>query len=226
MYTKLKRIILDRLPSNYREKLRELKIKFLKLTRKDLEYFYDERFATNERRRNKKWNSYLCELVMNKYSPKSIVDFGCGTGDILEPFEKIGIEVLGIDGSKANQRHTRIKSESFLLFDLRNRCKLEKRYDLCFCIEVAEHLEEKYSDILLENLVSSSSVILFTAAVPGQEGVDHCNLKPHKWWIEKFQKIGFELDNGDTSWLRSELTKNPEIPKWFIKNWHIFKGKN
>lgn len=220
----LKSFILPRLPGKSTQVLRQMKIKILRVTKRDLDYFYDERFATGPFR-EKKWAPYFYNLILNKFHPSSVVDFGCGTGDILESFEKNGMEILGIDGSKACKKYCRIRSDRFLLYDLRNRLHLEKKYDLCLCIEVAEHIEEKYSDALISNLSSSSCLIIFTAAGLRQPGVDHCNLKPHQWWIEKFKKFGFVLDKESTEWLREELRGNPDIEKSLVKNWHIFKTR-
>jgi len=222
----LKARILASLPAPFRKQLQQLKthlkVKLLRIARQDIDYFYDEGFATSPFR-NKSWTPYFCDLILSRFSPQSIIDFGCGTGDILKPFEAKGLDVLGIDGSQANQTHCQLATGNFWLRDLRDKIHLDRQYDLCICVEVAEHIEEKYSDTLIQNLATASALIIFTAAPPGQdEGIDHCNLKPPQWWIDKFEKIGFGFDRASTSWLKAELSQNAAVQPWYIENLHIF----
>jgi len=204
-----------------REFIKKIVFKFLRFTRIDVNYFYNENFATTELR-DKRWVKDFCGLVLEIFHPKSLIDFGCGTGDILKPFEEKGIEVRGIDASLANKRHAKIKPENFQTYDLRNRYKALKRYDLCFCFEMVEHLQEKYSDILIGNLTGASQVVLFTAAID-PEGVDHVNLKPSSWWIEKFKKFGFEFDRQLTLLMKERMKTISGIHSWYIENLLIFK---
>ena len=224
----LKTLISSTLPKPFRDRLRQLKtqlnVKLLRLAKKDIDYFYDEGFATSPFR-NKSWTPYFCDLILSRFKPQSIVDFGCGTGDILKPFEAKGLDVLGLDGSQANQRHCQLSPENFSLRDLRDKIQLDQKYSLCICVEVAEHIEEKYSNTLIANLAAASDRIIFTAALPGQdEGIDHCNLKPHQWWIDRFEAIGFRLDREASEWLQGELSKNPAVQPWYIENLHIFSN--
>jgi hypothetical protein len=88
---------------------------------------------------------------------------------------------------------------------------------------VAEHIDEKYSDILLASLTGSSSVIIFTAAPPGQPGKNHINLKPYYWWIEKFKKFGFEVAEKLTNYLKNEMKNIKGMQEYYFNNLYIFK---
>jgi 2-polyprenyl-3-methyl-5-hydroxy-6-metoxy-1,4-benzoquinol methylase len=214
--------IKKKLPPSCARLLKTILIKFLLITKKDLNYFYNEDFATTPLR-NKAWAEDFCGVILKTFNPKSVIDFGCATGDLLYPFEKKGVEILGIDGSRANYNHCKINKDNFFLFDIRNTYKSKKKYDLCFCLEVAEHIEEKYSDVLINNLIQSSSRIVFSAEPTGQEGVNHINLKPYAWWIKKFEAANFKLDKSLTEYLKQEMTKIPGIYAWYIKNLLIFR---
>lgn len=212
------------IPAGHRESVKRFAIKVLRFTKQDLDYFYDDSFVRGDLS-GKAWAEDFCALVMKMFEPKSIVDFGCGTGDVLAAFENKGLVVLGIDGSKACRRHSRLSDKNFLLFDIRNKYSSDTKYDLCFCLEVAEHIEERYSDILVENLTLSSPVVLFSAAPPGQGGSDHCNLKPYGYWIEKFNKHGFELDRQKTEDLKAEMRNMRGVQEYYIDNLHVFFKK-
>jgi SAM-dependent methyltransferase len=213
----------EKIPPRCLEVLKTLLVKILLLTRKDIAYFYGDDFATTPLR-NKTWAGNFCELMLKTFDLRSVIDFGCGTGDLLYPFEEKGIEVLGIDASKANRDHCKINEGNFFLFDIRNAYKAKKKYDLCLCLEVAEHIEEKYSGVLITSLAQSSSTIVFTAAPPGQEGLNHVNLKTHDWWIRKFEGVGFNFDRPLTEQLKQEMTKIPGIRDWYIKNLLVFRS--
>ncbi len=151
--------------------------------------------------------------------------YGCGTGDLLAPFEKRGLAVLGIDGSKVSQKYSAIRN--LVVFDLRKKYEPESKYDLCICLEVAEHIEQRYSNVLVGNLISSSpDNIIFSAAPPGQGGRDHANLKPYEWWIQKFNKHGFEFREQLTERFKREMKKFPSIQRYYVDNLLIFgKGQ-
>ena len=50
------------------------------------------------------------------------------------------------------------------------------RVDIVSCFEVAEHLPQRYASAMVHLLVAQRpSVIFFSAATPGQEGIHHVN---------------------------------------------------
>ena len=194
----------------------------LRIFRMDLDYIYTDSFAASPEY-HKKWAQGFFEVIEKFFNPKTVIDFGCGSGDLLAPFEKKGVEVLGIDGSAANRDHSEISVNNFQLFDIRNAYRPKKRYDLCICLEVAEHIAEKYSDVLINNLTGSSSAILFSAAPPGQEGTEHINLKPSKWWIDKFKISGFRFESHLTTRLKEEMININGVQDYYINNLLVFK---
>jgi len=53
------------------------------------------------------------------------------------------------------------------------------KFDLCLCLEVAEHINGRYSDALVDTLVGSSFTILFTAAPVGQAAWEITSTNSH-----------------------------------------------
>jgi hypothetical protein len=70
--------------------------------------------------------------------------------------------------------------------------ELGQHFDLCCCVEVAEHLREGAAPALVDGLVRLSDTVVFTAAAPGQSGVAHLNLRPKEYWQALFERRGFE----------------------------------
>src|SRR5262249_48198784 len=67
------------------------------------------------------------------------------------------------------------------------------RYDIAISLDVAEHLPEKVADRYVGLLCGLSSIVIFSAATPGQGGTDHVNEQPHSYWIEKFSACGYRV---------------------------------
>lgn len=197
----------------------------LRPLKRELDYVYNEEFASTPYC-NKVWADDFCGLIMRTFKPASIIDIGCGTADILAPFEKRGVDVLGIDGSRVCRRHSRIKQDNFLLFDLRKPYQAGRKFDLCLCMEVAEHIEDRYSDTLIRTVAGLSGTIIFTAAPPGQAGPDHINLKPYGYWIEKFKRRGFALNEKLAGDLKNGMKSIAGLHPWYFDNLMVFTASS
>ncbi|MFM6371825.1 MAG: class I SAM-dependent methyltransferase, partial [Dolichospermum sp.] len=105
---------------------------------------------------------YLLDIL--KTTPTNVVDVGCGLAQWLRVLKEYGVtEVLGIDGSHVPYDRLNIPIEQFKTIDLRNLSYdfIGKKFDLLLCLEVAEHLEEKYAHQFIKTLTKLSDVILF-----------------------------------------------------------------
>jgi cyclopropane fatty-acyl-phospholipid synthase-like methyltransferase len=191
-----------------------------------VQYYHNEREAVAfEQEYGVK--SLMADVILSEFRPSSIIDIGCGIADILSVAEKRGIEVLGLDASRAYQKHSKISPNKFILCDLRKKYVAARKFDLCLCLEVAEHIDRKYSDTLLDTVTSASSTIVFTAAPVGQGGMgDHVNEQPYEWWIDKMKFRRYELDIDYTDRMKRSLSAIPDLPKHYAKNLMIFRNKN
>lgn len=148
----------------------------------------------------------VCDAVNRTFIFKSIIDIGCATGDFLEEFEKRGKIIAGIEGSDNARRFLRVDPAKIYNVDLRyGLSPLGMRFDLVISLEVAEHIEEKYSDNYISTLKQFSDNILITAAPPGQKGLHHVNCQPAKYWIDRFSGNGFEFNKEKTRKFKKEL---------------------
>ena len=131
------------------------------------------------------------------------------------------IEILGIDGDYVHRDRLKIPAKNFLAADLRAPIFLEKRFDLAISTEVAEHLEEEQEEVYLENITKTSDQILFTAAVPGQMGVNHINEQWQSYWIKKFRERGYYCDYS----IRDYFWNDKRINSWRRQNILYFSKK-
>ena len=153
---------------------------------------------------------------MQLFRPSSVVDFGCGLGNFVQAFKKLGAEVRGLDGEWAKQHPLfKITNESeFQLADLELPVVVSKKYDIALCLEVAEHLSPSSADGLVNSLAKASDRIVFSAAIPGQGGIHHVNEQWPQYWKKKFQSIGFEINDA----IRDVLWNNENISWWYRQN--------
>jgi SAM-dependent methyltransferase len=147
----------------------------------------------------------LTEL-RRRYPFDSVVDFGCGSYAWLNVASELGATVtVGIDSTGV---HPDIQA------DLTEPLDLEQRFDLALCLEVGEHLPEHAAQNLVDNLVEASDLILFSAAIPGQPGVNHISLHWQSWWAALFQAEGYGV-SGD---IRAAFWDDPEVNDFYREN--------
>lgn len=139
---------------------------------------------------------------------KNVVDFGCGRGDWLKVAQELGARsVLGLDTYALDASDLPIPT---LRVDLTKPLILEEKYDIAICLEVGEHLEAEYAAVLVESLVKSAPIVLFSAAVPGQGGVHHVNEQPPGYWHSIFHSHAYRCYD-----FRKEIWNIPEIEPWY-----------
>jgi SAM-dependent methyltransferase len=118
----------------------------------------------------------------------TVVDVGCGGGGLLRCFKEDGAEVYGLDGPwvDLNLLEINLTKNEFLIVDLESDITLNKKFDLCTCIEVAEHLSEGRALEFIKNLTELSDFVLFSAATKYQGGENHLNEQCHEYWEKLF----------------------------------------
>jgi SAM-dependent methyltransferase len=140
--------------------------------------------------------------------PTSVVDVGCGPGHLIEALHRHNIRILGLDYSAAAKAQVERKGLPFQAFDLTRPGVLPgSPWDLAVCCEVAEHLDARHASVLVENLASASDTVFLTAAEVGQGGLNHLNEQPNSYWIAKFVRRGFALDENLTAQARTTFAE-------------------
>lgn len=165
------------------------------------------------------------EVLINHFKPNTVIDVGCGCGAYLKEFEKMGVEIAGYDGSTVALEQSLV-GDKIKLHDLSSPLVLSKKFDLCLCIEVAEHLETEYAETLIDTLTGLASTVFFTAATPGQAkgNQGHINEQRHSFWINLFKQKGFIYQAELSNKIRKEM-KSRKIVWWVVKNLMIFIKK-
>lgn len=147
---------------------------------------------------------------------------GCGKGDWLNVFASHGISnYIGLDGFDVRPEELEILSHHFRHAALDEPIDLLKKFDLCICLEVAEHIAEKKVSVFFDNLTKHSDTIIFSAAIPGQGGENHVNEQPPAYWQGLFNSRGFHTYDV----LRRQIWDEKEILWWYRQNIFVASKK-
>jgi SAM-dependent methyltransferase len=164
----------------------------------------------------------IVPLLLKEFKPSSVLDVGCGIGTWLSVFQKNGIiDFLGVDGDYVDRNllYQYIDKEKFYPFNLNTELDLNRKFDILISLEVAEHIEEKYSDNFIKTLINHSDTIVFSAAIPYQVGENHVNEQWPSYWVEKFRKHNYFPHD----LLRPQIWFNKSIEYWYRQNIIVFK---
>jgi SAM-dependent methyltransferase len=163
----------------------------------------------------KEYFAYLFEF----YRPNSIVDFGCGIGAWLTAANELGVkDLLGIDGNWIDGKQLNADKIEYKLVDLEQPIKLDRKFDLAISLEVAEHLSEERAKSFISNICASADVVIFSAAVKGQGGVNHINEQWQSYWIDIFSQNNYQC----IDLFRSKFWNSETVGFYYAQNAFLF----
>jgi SAM-dependent methyltransferase len=176
----------------------------------------------------KKSCQVIAESIVKVFSPKSVIDVGCGGGFLLLEFKKLGIVCKGLEYSSAALKICHQNGLDVTKFDLRYDV-LPKDFsaDVCISTEVAEHLPEYCAGRFVSILCAIADNVVITAAEPAITYVGdhtHVNEQPKEYWIKKFVNNGFEYNEIISTQFRTKWNEC-KIKPWFIQHLMVFKKK-
>jgi hypothetical protein len=161
----------------------------------------------------------IAPVVLSLTGPvQSVVDVGGGSGAWLAAFANLGVEKAMLFDTAAAEAELVVPRSWFQSVDLNVDLPATQRFDLAVCVECAEHLHERRARPLITWLTSTSDVVVFSAAIPGQGGKGHLNERPPDYWAEIFHECGFARHDV----LRSRILHDRTIPWWYRQNLFLF----
>jgi cyclopropane fatty-acyl-phospholipid synthase-like methyltransferase len=186
---------------------------------------YDERYYNFVDEGALRNSNSMAESLVRNFKFKSLLDVGCGGGAFLMNLRLFGVRVSGLEYSDDGLRRCFNRKLDVIKFDLEDCSKsftTSMSFDVVTSFEVAEHIPECMADRFVDVLVGNGSLIIMSAAVPGQGGLDHVNEQPHDYWIAKFNKRGFNYNISLTDKIRAEWA-GFGVDKWYSSNVMIFE---
>lgn len=163
----------------------------------------------------------LLQRTVEQFTPRSVLDVGCGVGRSLDWFLEHNIECIGVEGSKLAIRKA-MHPEHIVRHDLRKPLNLGRQFDLVWCYEVAEHIAPRWASILVETMITHAPTIVMSAAHPGQGGEGHFNEQPRSYWIELFERYGYEHGDEMRRGLIGARSSGAAFPNPYWDNIFVF----
>lgn len=155
---------------------------------------------------------YLCD------PSQRVLDVGCGPGIYVTEMRKRGIQAFGVDIDP------RCKSTPFCdVMDItKDNCLTIYEPKTVISLEVGEHIPPEHSwDYISFISGQCPSMVLFSAAAPGQSGDGHINCQNKSYWTRRFQRFGFQYDGQATEEFLQFLIAGPHMG-WLRNNAMIF----
>jgi cyclopropane fatty-acyl-phospholipid synthase-like methyltransferase len=149
------------------------------------------------------------------------MDIGCGKGRTSIYFYQNGIKnIISIDGLESNLTELKKYNINVICHDytLGKLCH-NYVYDIGWCCEVVEHIEEKYTNNIIHSFLNVKKLFL-THALPGQKGYHHVHCMPEDYWIDILRSYNFQFNKNET-----EISRKVSH-SYFQKTGKVFDNKN
>jgi SAM-dependent methyltransferase len=180
---------------------------------------YNEGFFASQDDGSRESAGAVLPWVLERFSPQSVADVGCGIGTWLRVARENGIDdVLGLDGPWVSPDALEIPPERFLEAELTSPPELGRTFDLVLSLEVAEHLPPSKAEDFVDFLTSLGPVVVFSAAIPGQGGIGHTNEQWPEYWAGLFARRGYE----PVDCLREAFWNDDAVEWWYSQNLLLF----
>jgi SAM-dependent methyltransferase len=161
----------------------------------------------------------ILPLLASDLPIRSVLDVGCGRGSWLAEWIERGVnDVCGVDGEYVGQGLLTIPRHTFQAQNIAQSFDLHRQFDLVHCLEVGEHVPTSHSEALVDNLIRHGTIILFSAATPGQGGEFHVNEQPLSFWRTIFRSRGYL----PFDYVRSAIALDKLVQPWYRYNMLLY----
>jgi 2-polyprenyl-3-methyl-5-hydroxy-6-metoxy-1,4-benzoquinol methylase len=160
----------------------------------------------------------MADAILNEFPDlKRLADVGCGGGIFAAEFQRRGVRVVGCEYSAASRKAAKRRGVEIHPFDL---AKSQEPlpggpYAAVMTLEVGEHIPEPLAESFVEYLAQTGDLIIFTSAQPGQGGHGHINEQPKSYWLERFSRSGFTMDEPASRRVADRLRSLQAFPYLF-----------
>src|SRR5262245_16370188 len=180
---------------------------------------YTKSFFRSREQASRRSAERVLPFVFDVVRPKSVVDFGCGTGTWLDAAKRLGVErVLGFEGEWIRGAEALIAPPAREVRNLDEPVSVPERFDLAISLEVAEHLKPERASGFVRDLTRAASVVLFGAAIPEQGGTGHIHERWQSYWASLFASEGYRcLDV-----VRPRFWDEADVMPWYKQNAFLY----
>jgi hypothetical protein len=134
------------------------------------------------------FDSGLASAIVEYCGDVSVADAGCGRCHYLKAMQAAGINCCGFDGNPDVRQWAK---DTYVVDLAEKNCGLGV-WDRVLCLEVGEHIPQKYESIFLDNICyAARHEVILSWAVPGQIGQGHVNCQTNEYVEAKMLDYGF-----------------------------------
>lgn len=175
--------------------------------------FYDKYWKQNKTN-SAGWNYgiNIVQNLINNYEFKTVLDAGCGSGDVVRCLIDHGYEARGIElSSEVLRNHASdlykkniVQQGSLLALPFP-----DNSFDVVFSSEVLEHIPEMDIPFVASELnrVAKKVVFMTISLRPSSNfNLYHITLKPRKWWEQHFLNLGLKRDERVINSLQKKIS--------------------
>ena len=186
--------------------------------------FYNKAFYNTQKDMSYKSASTVLPYVLKHFPEiKRVTDIGCGLGTWLAVAKSMNCQILGRD-SHNQEGDLYIDRSEFVRTDLAC-CDVpelqEKPFDLAISLEVAEHIPEESANNFIRFICSQSDLVLFSAAIPLQGGVNHINEQWQSYWRTIFEQNNYLCFDS----IRNQFWTNEDVEFWYAQNSFLYVNR-
>jgi len=163
----------------------------------------------------------IVPMLVDTFRPDSVMDVGAGTGVWMAEFRRAGVSrVAGMDAGEVPEELLAVPRADISRIDLALPLPLRDRYDLVLCLEVAEHLPQRRAASFVQELTQLGSIVVFSAAIPGQGGTGHINEMWQSEWAKLFERCGYLAHDV----VRSAVWDHPRVASYYAQNIIVYSA--
>jgi len=174
---------------------------------------------------------HVCDFTLKyfreKYNCRSLLDIGAGRGlncawaQQYHEYEAVGIEA---DPVLSNPVHDNIIQHDFVKDGVK---QFDRTFDLGWSVATSEHIDASGADAYVQTFLACRWIV-FTWCNPGYGGYHHVNEQYQSYWLERFQKYGFEYEpalseiikrNNQLRMIKSLNKTGKSVRKGYLKDW-------
>lgn len=185
----------------------------------------------------------LWAWLVDIHGVESVLDVGCGDGAALSAFRALGCDAIGIDGVPQDDpdiiQHDFTTGPLTFANDHWNQVARvdwperegapmgggwrTRTFDLVWCCEVVEHVEEQFLPNLIPSLLRGK-LLLLTHAEPGQQGWHHVNCRTSDYWVGALAGHGLRFDDELTRDTRALAAANANPSNHYARSGLAFRS--
>jgi SAM-dependent methyltransferase len=185
---------------------------------------YDDSFFSEGWFRN--WDMLkhvLCVLLESDRKWRTILDYGCGPGVMIDLMNSRGFDYIGCDVSPdARSLYLRRYGKNPEKYHSSMEALSDRTFDLLVSFDVLEHMQDEEIVSLLGRIPHIREILVNISRVRTIPG--HTNLKADRSWIRFFESHGWIYERDRTETLRTRyLRLRPDGGDLWHKNMFLLK---